>query len=184
MKLLANCCNPGNIPKPPRNADSKPPMLTIHLIVVGEKMPNWVRQGYHEYAKRIHGRCALHLIEVAAERRGKHANAADLEKIAAREAARIERAIPKGSRVIALDRNGESHSTRQVSRRMEAWMRDGEQVSLLVGGAEGLSGQLLRDADETWSLSALTFAHPLVRVIVAEQMYRCYSLLENLPYHR
>ena len=159
-------------------------MLTIHIIVVGEKMPGWVRQGYHEYAKRIHGRCALHLIEVAAERRGKHANAADLEKIAAREATRIERVRPKGARVIALDRAGAMHSTREISRRMEAWMRDGEQVSLVVGGAEGLSRQLLRDADETWSLSALTFAHPLVRVMVAEQMYRCYSLLENLPYHR
>lgn len=156
-------------------------MLIVHMVVIGGKMPDWVRQGYHEYAKRIRGRCALNLIEVAAERRGKNT---DCGTTAARETARQMRAIPPGTRVIALDRGGQTHSTVEVSRRMEAWMRDGEQVSLLVGGAEGLSGQLLRDADETWSLSALTFAHPLVRVIVAEQIYRCYSLLEGLPYHR
>ena len=156
-------------------------MLTIHVVVIGEKMPAWVRQGYHEYAKRIHGRCALNLIEVAAERRGKNP---DPGKIAQRETARLAQAIPPGSRVIALDRGGKTRSTLEVSRRMDEWMRHGEQVSLVVGGAEGLPPQLLGAADETWSLSALTFAHPLVRVIVAEQMYRCYSLLEGLPYHR
>ncbi len=156
-------------------------MLTIHIIAIGEKMPDWVQIGYQTYANRIHGRCALNLIEVAAERRGKNA---DLEKITMRESARLERAIPKATRVIALDRGGKTWSTTAMSRRMDAWMRHGEAVSLLVGGAEGLSPQLLPIADETWSLSALTFAHPLVRVIVAEQIYRCYSLLEGLPYHR
>lgn len=156
-------------------------MLTIHIVVIGERMPVWVRHGYDAYAKRIHGRCALNLIEVAAEHRGKNP---DLGKIARREAARLERAVPPGSRVIALDRGGKTWSTVEMSRRMDEWMRHGEQVSLLVGGAEGLPPQLLRAAGETWSLSALTFAHPLVRVIVAEQVYRCWSLLEGLPYHR
>ena len=156
-------------------------MLTIHVVAIGEKMPDWVRRGYHEYAKRIHGRCALNLIEVAAERQGKNA---DSGKNSAREAARLTRAIPPGTRAIALDRGGTTLSTLEMSRRMDEWMRHGEQVSLLVGGADGLPPQLLRDADETWSLSALTFAHPLVRVIIAEQIYRCYALLEGLPYHR
>ena len=156
-------------------------MLTIHLVAIGERMPAWVRQGYHEYAGRIRGRCALNLIEVATERRGKNP---DRGKIAQREAARIERAVPPGTRVIALDRGGKTWSTVEMSRQMDEWMRHGEQVSLLVGGAEGLPPQLLRTADETWSLSPLTFAHPLVRVIIAEQLYRCWSLLEGLPYHR
>ena len=156
-------------------------MLTIHLIAIGGKMPAWVRQGYDEYAKRIRGRCALNLIEVAAERRGKNP---DSGKIAQRETARLKRAIPPGTRVIALDRGGTIRSTLEMSRQMSEWMQQGEQVSLLVGGPEGLPPELLRTADETWSLSALTFAHPLVRVIVAEQIYRCYALLEGLPYHR
>ncbi len=156
-------------------------MLTIHLIAIGGKMPDWVRRGYDEYAKRMRGRCALNLIEVAAVRRGKNP---DPGKIARIETERMTRAIPPGSRVIALDRGGKTWSTLELSRRMEGWMRDGARVSLLVGGAEGLPPQLLRAADETWSLSALTFAHPLVRVIVAEQVYRCHALLEGLPYHR
>ena len=156
-------------------------MLTIHVVAVGEKMPTWVRQGFDQYAERIHGRCALNLIQVAAERRGKKP---DRGQIFAREGARLERALPPGSRVIALDRGGKTCSTVEMSRQMEEWMRHGEQVALLVGGAEGFPPQLLRTAHETWSLSALTFAHPLVRVIIAEQVYRCFSLLEGLPYHR
>ncbi|MGI9311656.1 MAG: 23S rRNA (pseudouridine(1915)-N(3))-methyltransferase RlmH [bacterium] len=159
-------------------------MLTIHLVAVGAKTPHWVQQGWREYAKRIRGRCALELIEVGALRRG---NNPDLAAIARREGARLQRAIPAGSRVIALDRAGKAHSTAQIARRMEAWMRDGartSQVALLAGGAEGLAPPVLDAADEIWSLSAMTFAHPLVRVIIAEQIYRCYSLLEGLPYHR
>ena len=156
-------------------------MLTIQLIAIGEKMPSWVEQGYQEYAKRIHGRCSLNLVEVAAERRGK--NFAE-EQVAEREAKRMQRMIAPRSCVIALDRGGKTYSTEDIAQRMEAWMRDGSRVSLLVGGAEGLAQGLLREAHEVWSLSALTFAHPLTRVVVAEQIYRCYSLLENLPYHR
>ncbi len=156
-------------------------MLTIHLVAVGRKMPAWAQQGCHEYARRIRGRCAFKLIEVDAERHGKNP---DTGAIAQREAARLTRAIPTGTRVIALDRGGTTCDTVQIARRMEEWMRHGEQVSLLVGGAHGLPPAVLEAADEIWSLSALTFAHPLARVIVAEQIYRCYSLLEGMPYHR
>lgn len=156
-------------------------MLTIHIVAIGEKMPGWVQQGYGQYAKRIRGRCKINLIEVAAARRGKNADFGNITRL---EAERISQAIPPDTRVIALTRNGKTQSTLEISRRLETWMQHGEQVSLLLGGADGLPLPLLRAADETWSLSQLTFAHPLARVIVAEQMYRCYSLLEGLPYHR
>lgn len=156
-------------------------MLHIHLIAVGHKMPGWVAQGCADYTARIRGRCKLHLVEVEPARRAK--NTAP-QKTAEIEAARLQRAIPKGARVIALDRGGATQSTTDIARRMREWMRDGRAAALLCGGADGLPPQILRAADEVWSLSALTFAHQLARVIVAEQIYRCYTLVEGLPYHR
>ena len=144
-------------------------------------MPAWVRQGYQEYARRIRGRCRLNLIEVAAARRGK---GADPNKILSEETARLHKAIPPGGRVIALDRSGATFSSQDLSARMRGWMQTGEAVVMLLGGADGLSAAALNAADEVWSLSALTFAHPIARVVVAEQIYRGFSLLENLPYHR
>lgn len=156
-------------------------MLNLHLVVIGERMPRWVDEAFNEYRKRIHGRLALKLVEVPAIRRGK---GADLERIAATEEARLAAAVPAGCRRIALDRTGRQLSTLDVSRRMEKWMLEGDQAALVVGGPEGLSGDFLAAADEIWSLSAMTFAHPVVRVVLAEQIYRCWSILEGLPYHR
>ena len=156
-------------------------MLTIHLVAVGEKMPSWVDQGFAEYQKRIRGRLSLKLIEVPAGKRGRNAN---IERVIADEDQRLQSAIPSRCHRIALDRGGRALSTLQIVERMEQWLQDGEQVALLVGGPEGLSKQMLDSVNETWSLSALTFAHPIVRVLLAEQLYRCYSVLEGLPYHR
>ena len=156
-------------------------MLNIHLVAVGNKMPDWVGRGYADYAARIRGRCALTLTEVAPARGGADSQR---EKRAALEAERLRRATPKNARVIALDRGGVAQSTTAIARRMEEWMRNRAPVALLAGGADGLPPQTLRAADEIWSLSALTFAHQLVRVVVAEQIYRCHSLLEGMPYHR
>ena len=156
-------------------------MLTIHLIVVGDKMPSWVEQGYNEYQKRIKGRVALNLIEVSAIRRGKNA---DLERIARDEDLKLLGAIPKGCKTIALDRTGKQLSTLQIVDHMKSWLQQGDQIAMLVGGPEGLSKEVLGQADLKWSLSALTFAHPVVRIVLAEQIYRCFSVLENAPYHR
>lgn len=156
-------------------------MLTIHLVVIGDKMPAWVDRGVEEYQKRIRGRMALNLVQVAALKRGKNA---DIERIVAEEDRKLLAAIPPGCRSIALDRSGKSISTLGMVERIEQWLQDGEQIVMLVGGPEGLSSALIAEADETWSLSALTFAHPVVRVVLAEQVYRCYSVLEGLPYHR
>ncbi|MGB5707793.1 MAG: 23S rRNA (pseudouridine(1915)-N(3))-methyltransferase RlmH [Arenicellales bacterium] len=156
-------------------------MLNIHMVVIGDKMPAWVDQGVVEYQKRIRGRMALNLLQVAALKRGKNA---DIERIVAEEDRKLIAAIPPGCRTIALDRSGKSISTPGMVERFVQWLQDGEQIAMLVGGPEGLSSALIAEADETWSLSALTFAHPVVRVVLAEQVYRCYSVLEGLPYHR
>lgn len=156
-------------------------MLSIHLVVIGDKMPVWVDQGFADYQKRIRGCMALKLIQVPAIRRGKNA---DIERIVAEEDKKLLAAIPTGCLTIALDRSGKSISTLGMVERMQQWLQHGDQVALLVGGPEGLSSAMISGADEIWSLSALTFAHPVVRVVLAEQIYRGYSVLEGLPYHR
>lgn len=159
-------------------------MLKISLIVVGEKMPQWVVQGYQEYAKRIQhmrGRMQLNLIELPAIKRGKNV---DLSKVVKLEERKILDAVPKKARLVALDRGGKSYSTEAFAEKMNCWLEQAQQVALVVGGPEGLSDEFINNADESWSLSALTFAHPLVRVVLAEQLYRCSSILEGMPYHR
>ena len=156
-------------------------MLTIHVIVIGDKMPPWVELGFKDYQKRIRGRVALNLIEVQAIRRTKNAN---IQRIIDDEGQRLRSAIPKGCRVIALDRSGRGLATLAISRYMDSWLQSGTQIALLVGGPEGLSNDLVQSADECWSLSKMTFSHPVVRVVLAEQIYRCFSILEGSPYHR
>lgn len=156
-------------------------MLKISLIVVGDKMPSWVNQGYDEYEKRIRGRASLELIQIGAGKRGKNA---DFTRIIQAEEQKIKEAIPERSHIVALDRKGKSFSTLDLSGKMKGWIDGGDKIALVVGGPEGLSPEFIAETHETWSLSSLTFAHPVVRVILAEQLYRCYSILEGSPYHR
>jgi len=155
--------------------------MQIHLIAVGRKMPQWVDQAYDEYARRMPRHCALNLIEINA---GKRSRSADVARVNREEGERLLQAIPSGSRVIALERTGREKSTEQLAVNMEKWLAGGQDVVLLVGGPEGLSDDCLQRADECWSLSKLTMAHPLVRVVLAEQLYRAWSIIANLPYHR
>lgn len=155
--------------------------MQILLIAVGAKMPTWVTQGYAEYAQRMPVNCSLKLKEIAAEKRAKNSN---IKAIQEKEAIKIKQAIPKGSRIVALDVTGQSWSTEKLANRLEDWMMGGQDIALMVGGPDGLTRDLLALADEKWSLSPLTFPHPLVRVIVAEQLYRAYSVTQNHPYHR
>lgn len=156
-------------------------MLKLSLVVVGDRMPGWVNQGYLEYAKRISGRASLELIEIAATRRGKNA---DLARIARDEEKKIFAAVAGCSRIVALDRVGQSWSTMALAGKMRGWIDASDCVALVVGGPEGLGSRFISAADDVWSLSELTFAHPLVRVILAEQLYRSYSILQGSPYHR
>jgi len=155
--------------------------MNIHLIAVGEKMPRWVQDGYGEYAKRLPAECALKLVEIAPGKRGKNA---DIARAMRDEGERMLAAIPKGARVIALEVNGREWATEQLATQLEGWLAGGQDIALLVGGPEGLTGDCRRRADQLWSLSPLTLPHPLVRVLLAEQLYRAWSILRGHPYHR
>jgi 23S rRNA (pseudouridine1915-N3)-methyltransferase len=155
--------------------------MNIHLLSVGNKMPRWVSEGYREYAKRLPAECRLNLIEIAPGHRGK---SADIRRTLRDEGERMLKAIPKGCHVIALDVPGRTWSTEQLAQRLGDWMEAGHDLALLVGGPEGLAESCLQRADSHWSLSPLTLPHPLVRVLLSEQIYRAWSLLRNHPYHR
>lgn len=155
--------------------------MNIHLIAVGTRMPTWVQDGFSEYAKRLPHECSLKLIEIEASKRQKNAAISDLKK---REAEKILSAIPSQSLVIALDVKGNSWSTEQLANNIQHWMNEYKNIALLIGGPDGLDDSCLSRAQQKWSLSALTFPHPLVRIIIAEQIYRAHSLLKGHPYHR
>lgn len=144
-------------------------------------MDGWVNEGFQEYAKRLPTECRLNLIEIPAGKRGKNA---DLERIMQQEGSRMLQAIPEQSLVIALDVKGNPWSTPQLSEQLAQWLPAGHDISLLVGGPEGLAPECLSRAKQRWSLSALTLPHPLVRIVVAEQLYRAWSILKGHPYHR
>ncbi|NKN34405.1 23S rRNA (pseudouridine(1915)-N(3))-methyltransferase RlmH [Marichromatium bheemlicum] len=155
--------------------------MRIQLISVGRRMPDWVEQGYAEYARRLPPECALQLHEIEPARRVKNGSVARYKD---EEAERIFKAIPKGAAVIALDGSGEAWSTERLAQTLEDWLADGRDRALLVGGPDGLDPRCLARAEQRWSLSRLTFPHPLVRVILAEQLYRAWSLTRGHPYHR
>lgn len=155
--------------------------MQIHLIVIGERVPAWVKAGFEEYAARLPANCRLLLREILAGRRTK---GADIARLVREEGDRLLAAVSKHCRVIALDRQGRELTTEELALELKAQMASGENLALLVGGPEGLSADCLTRADARWSLSRMTLAHPLVRVVVAEQIYRAWSIVNNLPYHR
>lgn len=155
--------------------------MRIHLLAVGERPDDWVEQGYREFARRLPPECALRLVEVPAGRRGKNA---DIARLVEREGERLLAAVPAGALAIALDVRGVSWSTAQLAGRLAQWLQDGRDVALLVGGPDGLAPACLERAELRWSLSPLTLPHALVRVIVAEQIYRAWSICRGHPYHR
>ncbi|MEM7357584.1 MAG: 23S rRNA (pseudouridine(1915)-N(3))-methyltransferase RlmH [Pseudomonadota bacterium] len=155
--------------------------MRIKLVAIGTRMPAWVTQGYQEYAQRMPNICQLELIEIAAKKRGKNA---DTARILRDEARALDAAIPAGNLIIALDRRGKSIDTPELARQMQNWIDDSQDVAILVGGPEGIDPAYMQRVNLKWSLSALTFAHPVVRVMLAEQLYRAWSINANLPYHR
>lgn len=155
--------------------------MKIYLVAIGERLPPWVVQGYQEYAKRLPLECALQLVEIGLGKRGKNAN---VERAIHEEGERMLAAIPKGCRVIALDVQGRQWNTPELAQHMESWMQGGCDVALLVGGPDGLAPACRTHAQWMWSLSSLTLPHPLVRIVLAEQLYRAWSILKGHPYHR
>ena len=155
--------------------------MKIKLLAVGTKMPAWVTQGYDEYARRMPSDMQLQLQELALGFRGK---GADLTRAIAKEGEQMLAAIPAQDYVIALDVLGKPWSTEQLAKECGNWRMGGCNVTLLVGGPDGLDPACVARADQRWSLSSLTLPHPLVRVVLAEQIYRAWSLLNNHPYHK
>jgi len=155
--------------------------MQINVIAVGTRMPAWVNDGYQEYARRMPRECSLILTEIPLGQRSKAQPAARAVK---EEGHRMLAAIGDRQRVIALDVNGRGWSTEQLAGALRGWLQDGSDLSLLVGGPDGLAAGCLARADQRWSLSPLTLPHPLVRVLLAEQLYRAWTLTSGHPYHR
>ena len=155
--------------------------MQLLIVAVGHKMPTWVEAGFGEYAKRMPPECRIVLREIRAADRsgGKPAEAAmQLER------ERIEATLPKGARIIALDEQGKDLSTVQLSQKFTQWQQDGRDVAFIIGGPDGLDIGFKEKADELIRISSLTLPHGMVRVLLAEQLYRAWSITQNHPYHR
>lgn len=155
--------------------------MKLTIITIGTRMPGWVTEGYNEYAKRLPREFSLELKEIALTNRGKNA---DIARAIEKESELMLAAIPAQERVIALDVLGRGQSTENIAQHMSQWQMEGGNTSFLIGGPEGLSRDCLNRANAKWSLSDLTLPHPLVRIVLAEQLYRAWSILNNHPYHR
>jgi 23S rRNA (pseudouridine1915-N3)-methyltransferase len=154
--------------------------MRIVLVAVGMRMPSWAEDAFADFAKRMPPELRLELKAVKAEPRMSRSAA----QLMAAEAARIEAAIPRGARRICLDEHGERVTSAELAARIAAWQREGGDAALLVGGPDGLDPALKARCDETLRLSDLTLPHALVRVVVAEALYRAWSIQAGHPYHR
>ena len=155
--------------------------MKAKLIAVGEKPPAWVAQGFAEYQKRLAHWLPLELTEVAPGVRGK---GRDVARAMQEEGARVLAACPKNAHIILLDDKGSAYTSEQLSSQLENWRHLGRDLAFVIGGPEGHSQEVRAAAHAVWSLSPLTLPHMLVRLVVAEQLYRAAAMLANHPYHR
>lgn len=155
--------------------------MKVSLLTLGHKMPDWVNVAFQTYNNRLPNHLKLHIHELSAVARQKGLSVAQIKS---KEAALLYQHLNPGNINIALDEGGQLVSTAQWAKHLKNWQMEGQDVNLMVGGADGLDHSIKQAAHQVWSLSALTFPHQLVKVIVAEQMYRAHSLLNNHPYHR
>lgn len=155
--------------------------MKIRLIAVGNKMPDWVEKGVAEYQKRLPSDFSLSITEVPLANRSKNS---PIAAAMGKEAKALLEACGKNDYVVALDVEGQGLSTPALAEQFNKVRDNGQNISLLVGGPDGLTKECLESADARWSLSALTFPHPIVRVVLVEQIYRVWSILNNHPYHR
>jgi len=155
--------------------------MRLVLVAVGQRQPGWADEAYEDFAKRFPPELKLELKAVKAEPRTSGKTA---EQMMAAEAARIEAAIPKGARRIILDERGERRTSMQLAERLKFWMGEGRDAALVIGGPDGLSPALKSTADETLRLSELTLPHAFARVLLAEGLYRAWTVMTGHPYHR
>jgi 23S rRNA (pseudouridine1915-N3)-methyltransferase len=155
--------------------------MRLYILAVGNKMPEWITSGFNEYTKRMPREANVVLVEVKPEPR---TTGKSIPQIMEAEAQRIESALPKDVTRVVLDERGAHLSTKQLSKKMHDWLGGGRDVAFIIGGADGLHESMRSSAHQLLALSALTLPHGMVRVLLAEQLYRAYSFLNNHPYHR
>ena len=155
--------------------------MKLRILAVGTKMPDWVETGVDVYTKRMPRDCAIEFVEIAPGNRGKNA---DIARAMAQEGDRMLSHIRDSDHIVALDVKGRTWDTHKLSHELDGWRMQGGDVALLIGGPDGLDPRCLAKAHQRWSLSALTLPHPLVRIVLAEQLYRAWTLLVGHPYHR
>lgn len=155
--------------------------MKARLISVGERMPDWVANGFAEYRKRLSHDLPLDLVEIPLGQRGKGRDSA---RAIADEGVAILAALPKDIHVVALDGRGKPWSSEQLAEQLAAWRMGGRDLAILIGGPDGHAADVLARADHRWSLGPLTLPHMLVRLLVAEQLYRAMSIIAGHPYHR
>lgn len=155
--------------------------MQIDLIAVGKKMPAWIETAVKEYTKRLPRNIQFKINEITPAIRGKNNNAENYKQ---KEQENIEAALSAGSIVIALDERGKSISSQQLADQLQTWNDEQQHISIIIGGADGLSDGIKNKANQMWSLSKMTLPHGLVRVMLVEQIYRAWTITQNHPYHR
>jgi 23S rRNA (pseudouridine1915-N3)-methyltransferase len=155
--------------------------MRLVIVAVGQRQPAWAREAFDEFAKRMPADARVELVEVKAEPRDAGRSA---EQMKAAEAQRLRAALPKGAHVVVLDEQGQRRTSAQLAQRLQAWRTSGGDLALLIGGPDGLHASLKAAADETLRLSDLTLPHALARVVLAEALYRAWSIVSGHPYHR
>jgi 23S rRNA (pseudouridine1915-N3)-methyltransferase len=154
--------------------------MKLSVLAVGHRQPAWVNEGCAEYLKRMPRELPASVSEIKPEPRGSKTR----EQLLAAEKVRLREALPAGTRLVVLDEKGDDLTTLKLARRLEAWMQDGRDVALLIGGADGLDEEFKQQADDRLRLSSLTLPHGMARLLLCEQLYRAVSVLKNHPYHR
>ena len=155
--------------------------MRIRLLAAGTRLPAWETQGFETYAKRLPRECRLELVEIPVAKRTKHT---DTARAIAAEGDAMIKALTKNDWVVALDVAGKQWSSPELALQLERWLGAGSNVALLIGGPDGLAQPCFARAQQRWSLAKLTLPHGLARVVVAEQLYRAWSIVNGHPYHR
>jgi 23S rRNA (pseudouridine1915-N3)-methyltransferase len=155
--------------------------MQLLVAAVGQRMPRWVNEAWTEYARRMPPGLDLSLREIALAKRGKNA---DTKRLTALESAALYAAMPTRARIIALDVRGQQWSTEKLASNLEDWMAEGRDIGFMIGGPDGISPEFMQKSDNRWSFGPLTLPHPLVRVVLVEQLYRAWTITQNHPYHR
>ncbi|OGS97754.1 MAG: 23S rRNA (pseudouridine(1915)-N(3))-methyltransferase RlmH [Gallionellales bacterium RBG_16_56_9] len=155
--------------------------MQLIIAAVGHRMPAWIEAGFGEYAKRMPPEARIHLKEIKPVERSASRSA---ETAMAQERARMEAALPKTARIVALDERGRDLTSMQLAEYLKRWQQEGRDVAFVIGGADGLDPGFKGSADMLLRISSLTLPHGMVRVLLAEQLYRAWSITQNHPYHR